>query len=250
MSVEEQRPIERIRYETRRRTLNVVAVAKLTPNMVSVSLSGDLEGFQTQGFDDHVKLFLPGGGADAAPIMRDFTPAHFDAARDTLQIEFALHQSGPASDWARVVQAGQRLEIGGPRGSMVIASTLANHVLIGDETALPAIKRRVRELPPQTKVIAVVEVSEAAEQQTLACPADLELHWAHRETSGAGALIAAVRRLSLPNQNTFAWAACEADVAKALRQVLITEKQIAKTHVKASGYWRRGASAIHEKFED
>jgi NADPH-dependent ferric siderophore reductase len=43
---------------------------------------------------------------------------------------------------------GQFLETGGPKGSAIISRTgIDLHVLIGDETGLPAISRRLEELP-------------------------------------------------------------------------------------------------------
>src|SRR3546814_1783518 len=83
----------------------------------------------------------------ARPVARDFTPRHFDHARTELTIDVALHAHGPATDWAATVTEGQEVGIGGPRGSMLIPDSFHTHLLIGDETALPAIARRVDELP-------------------------------------------------------------------------------------------------------
>ncbi|MGA8357507.1 MAG: siderophore-interacting protein, partial [Xanthobacteraceae bacterium] len=49
----------RVRHEPRRRTLTVRQVETIAAHMVRVTLSGDLEGFTSLGFDDHVKLFFP-----------------------------------------------------------------------------------------------------------------------------------------------------------------------------------------------
>lgn len=253
MTSETARPIQRVRFETRRRTLSVLGVTALAPNMVQITLGGDLEGFKSFSFDDHIKIFLPSGHSDQPAIARDFTPADFNHAAGTLDIEVAIHEAGPAANWARAAHLGQSLEIGGPRGSMIIATTFLDHVLIGDGTALPAIKRRLRELPAGARALAIVEIPDASEEQPLSSQAEFSVIWVHRGAREAGresGLADALRAAQIPNTDVFAWAACEADVAKALRQILIDEKRIAKTHVKASGYWRRGAIAVHEKFED
>lgn len=70
-----ERLIERIRHDTRRRTLTVETVERLTPHMVRICFtSGDLDGFASLSFDDHVKLFSPpaDGGSDQ---MRDIRSA-------------------------------------------------------------------------------------------------------------------------------------------------------------------------------
>ena len=109
----------RIRHPLRFRLLDVVAVQPLSAHLTRITLAGDdLEGFVSAGFDDHVKLFfpdphsgvlaLPQAGPEgpvwpegARPVMRDYTPRHFDAATRTLSIDFALHTpAGPATQWA------------------------------------------------------------------------------------------------------------------------------------------------------
>ena len=72
--------------------------------MIRVTLGGDLDGFTSLGFDDHVKLFFPTGttGADGEPEMdsRDYTPRRYDPQANTLDIDFVLHDAGPATRWA------------------------------------------------------------------------------------------------------------------------------------------------------
>src|SRR5690606_18646134 len=92
------------------------------------------------------------------PIMRDFTPRRYDAARGVLEIDFALHESGPATDWAKQASPGQKLVIGGPRGSFILPLDFDWYLLIGDETALPAIARRLAELPKGSRVVVLAEV--------------------------------------------------------------------------------------------
>src|SRR5208282_4786384 len=93
----------RVRHETRRRTLTVKAVEKIAAHMIRITLSGDLDGFTSLGFDDHVKLFFPdesaGPGTEPQTIARDYTPHLYDARRNVLEIDFAIHDAGPATRW-------------------------------------------------------------------------------------------------------------------------------------------------------
>src|SRR5271166_6132283 len=108
----------RVRHEPRRRALEVKCVDKIAAHMIRVTLGGDLEGFTSLGFDDHIKLFFP--DASAAPggepqtLARDYTPRRYDGARNILEIDFAIHDAGPATRWAETVQPGDALSIGGP----------------------------------------------------------------------------------------------------------------------------------------
>jgi NADPH-dependent ferric siderophore reductase len=266
-----ERIVRRVRHESRLRMLQVVSTRTITPHMQRITLGGDLDGFTSLGFDDHVKVFFPapgtaqpilpgaaespGGAADnaAKPIARDYTPRRYDGAARRLEIEFALHDSGPATAWARQALPGQYVGIGGPRGSFIIPIDFECHLLIGDETALPAIGRRLEELPSGVRAIVIAEVDSIADEQRFVTAARLETMWVHRGGADAGSaagLLEAARALSLRGANTYAWAAGESAVVKALRRHLVETLELPKDRVKAAGYWKRGAVAVHEKFDD
>ena len=158
----------RIRHETRLRLAEVVRVEPISPHMLRIVFGGaDLAGFVSAAADDHVKLFFPPKGEDRPilptlgpngqsfpedgprPIARDYTPRLFDPNKRELVIEFVLHGEGPASEWAAQAKPGRRLGIGGPRGSVIMADDYDAYLLVGDETALPAIARRLEEMPPR-----------------------------------------------------------------------------------------------------
>jgi NADPH-dependent ferric siderophore reductase len=60
--------IARVRYEPRRRLLTVQRVERITPNMARVTLGGDVTGFVSSAYDDHLKVFFPLPGQDALTI--------------------------------------------------------------------------------------------------------------------------------------------------------------------------------------
>jgi NADPH-dependent ferric siderophore reductase len=247
----------RVRHETRRRQLEVKQVDKIAAHMIRVTLGGDLDGFTSLGFDDHVKLFFPDGsagpGAEPQTIARDYTPRLYDAKRNVLEIDFAIHDAGPATRWAEQASVGNPLTIGGPRGSFIIPTNYDWHLLIGDETALPAISRRLRELPAGTRAVVLAEVDGPADELAFESAADLSVTWAHREGAPAGAsdvLARTLKTMRLPAGDYYAWVACESLVAKTLRVQLLAEHAANKKWMRAAGYWRRGAVAVHENHED
>jgi NADPH-dependent ferric siderophore reductase len=244
--------IHRVRYELKRRLLNVQRVEHLTPNMVRVTVGGDeLSGFTSQGFDDHVKLFFT--DTTGQTVRRDFTPRRYDASRAELLIDFALHESGPATHWASTAAKGMTLALGGPRGSSIIPTDLDSHLLIGDETALPAIGRRLDELPSTTRAWVVAEIGNESERQAFSTAANVEVIWVYRRGAAPGsadALLKALRIISVPTTGCFAWIAGESNVARRLRQFLVEERRVEKSWVKAAGYWRRGAVGAHDRIDD
>jgi NADPH-dependent ferric siderophore reductase len=247
----------RVRHQPRRRTLTVKRAEKIAAHMVRVTLTGDLEGFVSSGFDDHVKLFFPDGTLDAtgAPnlLSRDFTPRRHDAAANILEIDFALHDAGPATRWAAQAKLGDTLTLGGPRGSFIIPMAYDWHLLVGDETALPAISRRLAELPAGTRALVVGEIDGPEDEIAFATKANATVTWAHRNGTPAGAsnsLAKTLATLKFPQGDYYAWVACESLQAKALRAQLIADHNANPKWMRAAGYWRRGAVAVHDVIED
>lgn len=247
----------RVRHEPRRRQLEVRRVEKIAAHMIRVTFGGDLEGFTSLGFDDHVKVFFPAApaGADGEPqaASRDYTPRRYDPVANTLDIEFVIHDAGPATRWAEQVQPGQPLAIGGPRGSFIIPNNYDWHLLVGDDTALPAIARRLAELPAGTRVVVLAEVDDPADQVAFESAADVTVTWAHRNGAEPGAtdmLARTLKTMTLPAGDCYAWVACESRIAKALRAQLIADHGANPKWMRAAGYWRRGAVAVHDTFND
>ncbi|ESQ89016.1 hypothetical protein ABAC460_14655 [Asticcacaulis sp. AC460] len=236
----------RVRFETRRRELTVVETHRLTPHMQRIVLTGDLSGFQSLGFDDHIKLFFA-DPETAEPVMRDYTPRRFDVTAGRLTLDFALHgETGPATAWALSAQTGDILNVGGPRGSQILPDGYDGYVLIGDETALPAIGRRLEELPAGTPVTILAEVESDDDRQTWTTRAEADINWVIR--SEGQNLADAVMRLELPSGDIHVWVAGEAQTAKALRQIL-TDRGVDPKSMKAAAYWRRGTAGAHEPIE-
>ncbi len=240
------RRVQRVRHETRRRTLQVKRVEDLSPGLRRITLAGDeLAGFVSASFDDHVKLIFDAGDGQARPaVMRDYTPRRHDAAAGELDIVFALHGDGPAAAWAAQATACQPLVVAGPRGSFVIPLDYDWHLLAGDETALPAIARRLEELPAGARAIVLLMVA-PADRRPLASAADVRLQW----VDDGAALLAAARALDLPAGEGYAWCAGEAALMAALRRVLVDEKGHDRHAIRAAAYWKQGAIAHHENLE-
>ncbi len=235
--------VSRVRHELRRRTLRVVRRTQLSPGLVRLTFtSDDLGNFVSLGFDDHIKLFV--SGRFGIPAMRDYTPRRYDAAARELDIEFALHDpAGPATAWARSAEIGSTLGIGGPRGSFIIEDSFDWYVLAGDETALPAIARRLGELRPGVPVHVFIEIENPAEEIPLASATDLRLHWIHR--SAGATLEAAIRQSALPPGEGYVWIAAEEAIAKSLRRVFVDDLRHPAAAIRAAAYWRRGAASVH-----
>jgi NADPH-dependent ferric siderophore reductase len=282
--------VTRVRRAVKLRLGKVIRVHAITPTLVRITLAGDdLRDFDSASFDDHVKVFFPaegeekpllpglgpdgptggpaaggaaaagaaaggaaaGGAASPRPLARDFTPRRFDNRLGELDIEFALHATGVATTWASRARVGHYLGIGGPRGSMIIPTGFDWHLLIGDDTALPAIARRLEELPPTAQAIVVAEVADAHAELDLQSRASLRVTWCHRDGGEARSLLAAVSAMpALPEGEGYAWAAAESAAVRRIREHLVSDRGMARDRVRAAAYWKLGTEAVHEVIGD
>ena len=215
--------------------------------------SSELGDFESAAPDDHIKLFLPDHGLEnGRPAMRDYTPRAFDTAAGTLTIDFALHEAGPATAWALGAGPGDTIQIGGPRGSAVVADDFDWYLLIGDETALPAICRRIEELRSGVPIRAIVAVDGPDDRIGMPDRDDLTVHWATRDKgeNDVQRLIALLEQDALPAGEGYVWIAGESGVARAIRARVVETLGHPREWTKAAGYWTRGVADAHERIGD
>ncbi|OZI75121.1 siderophore-interacting protein [Bordetella genomosp. 12] len=260
--------VERVRHTLKMRQLTVSRVEHLAGGLLArITFTGeDLHDFVSASFDDHVKVFFPEPGQALAlpevgpdgvrfapgqprPAARDYTPRRFDRDSGELVLDFVLHGEGPAGSWAAQAQVGQQLGIGGPRGSFVVPLGFDWHVLIGDETALPAIARRLEELPDTAQALVLVEIPSLANQLPLPSKARTQVRWLARDAGDPG-LAQAAAALQLPPGEGYVWVAAESAVAKAVRASMVERHGIDKSRIRAASYWKRGAAGVHESHDD
>src|SRR3954465_365439 len=154
-------------------TARVEETRQLPPHMIRVVLSGDdLAGFAAGEFTDHyVKLQLPPPGAPYAapfdaeaikaelprehwPLTRTYSVRAWHPEQRRLTIDFVVHgDTGVAGPWAASAAPGDLLVFTGPNGGYRPAPSVAWHLLVGDESALPAIAASLEALSPGARAV-------------------------------------------------------------------------------------------------
>jgi NADPH-dependent ferric siderophore reductase len=116
---------------------------------------------------------------------------------------------------------------------------------------LPAIGRRLEELPGGTKALAFVAINDPSEEQQFETNADLKTIWIHRPL-GDGCnpswLLDPVTKMKLPPGRGFIWVAGESATVRAIRQYVLETLGHPKEHLRAAAYWRGGEPAVHESY--
>jgi NADPH-dependent ferric siderophore reductase len=239
--------------------LHVRRTERLSPHMIRVVAGGDdLAAFPDTGHTDrYVKIIFPRPGVaypepfdmDAAraalpreqwPALRTYTVRAFDPAAGELTIDFVHHgDAGLAGPWAAAAQPGDRLLLLGPGGAYAPDPTADWHLLVGDESALPAIGAALERVPAGVPVHALVEVDGPADEQALASPGRLDLRWLHRDPGRPEQLVDALAALAFPAGRVHAFVHGEAGLVRTLRHRLAA-RGVPRDDLSVSGYWRRG----------
>lgn len=238
----------------------VVEKTLLTPSMVRVVLGGPgLDGFVPAPFTDQYvnALFPPDDAPYGVPFDREevrtlgsafrpkgrrFTVRRWDADERLLSMDFVTHGDvGFAGRWAAQAQAGDRLQVTGPSGGYAPDAGADWHLMVGDESALPAIAASLEVLPSGSRAVVVAVVDDAAHELPLPTGADLELHWVRRSTDpGASGVLAAIHDLTFPAGRVDAFVHGEAAEVRAVRRHLLMERGVPPEGASISPYWRRG----------
>ena len=243
------------------REMRVVRTLDVTPRMRRVVLTGeDLGRFAEDGL--HVRLIIPPQGrepiwpwlgADGCPIWpvgedaltaRIYTIRHLDLDTSEVWIDILRHDGDttPGSHFAMTAKPGDRVGMTGPSGRIPKAEQL---LLLGDETALPAIARILAALPESARARAVIEVAGPEEEQHLASAAEIKVEWLHRGAAKAGEPTSLADILDAAKDvdpDVYVWAGCEFSAFKQLRRRVRSDWKLPRDRHHVVAYWRKGAA--------
>ena len=255
----------------------VVRTARVGPALARVTFGGlDPDELTTGGLDQRIKLLLPLPGQEEPhlpadertyravralpnqlrPALRTYTVRAFRPHDGELDVEFVLHGAdGPGAGFARRAVAGQKVVLyapnarypHGPRVNGVeyrLDRLSARTLLVGDETALPAMASILESLPLDVRASVFVEAAPGVRQAVLPGRSGLEVHWLDRDQQGPGAAaLQAVRRARLGAGPWYCWVAGEAGMVRGVRRHLLHERGFEREAVTFLGYWRAGRAA-------
>lgn len=233
----------------------------LTPGLVRVVLGGP--GLATFAMPDATDTYVnvairPAGAPYAAvfdpaavrdahpqevwPVRRRYTVRCWDAATGRLTLDFVVHGgSGVAGPWAASVAPGDVLVFEGPGCGYRPDPDAGWHLLVGDESALPAIAASLEAVPAGRPVVVRLLCEGPEHEIPLPTPGDLDLEWLHRTGSDddVDLLADAVADLAFPAGRVHAFVHGEAEEIRAIRRHLLTDRGLDRRDMSCSPYWRR-----------
>lgn len=222
---------------------------------------------------DRLRALAP----DQRPVVRTYTLSGVDRRRGTVTIDFACRpEHGPAAAFAAAARGGEPLLLIGPDALSPDAAgdgiawnpgSAREVLLVGDETALPAIRNIVNALPAGTFGTVVldlpspedavglrpppgVDVLVARDGQRFARATELVTHWLAGKASGAHHAVNEPDDELLWEEAAhgtgprYVWAAGEAGWVRDLRRLLLGSGAATKAQASFMGYWKAGAASL------
>jgi len=250
-------------------TAEVLRSERVSPHMVRVTLAGDdIRRLPAHGFDQWFRLFLPRADGETdfgavpeqfslggylkyltaksgtRPPFRNYTVRAHRPEVGELDIDFVAHgELGIAGPWAQRVGPGARVAlIDQGRGFDPVEGT-EEVLLVGDESALPAILGILRDLDRGMRGLAIVEIPVAEDAQPVEAPAGVEVRWIPRADphDRPGLLALEALRAVRPErpEALHAYLAGEQALVAEGRRHLVAAG-VPKARIAFTGYWKVG----------
>lgn len=253
----------------------VVRSVRLSPSYVRLTFSG-LDGLESRGADHWCRLFFTREGQDVLalpsrtseigwylqylatpkprrPWVRAYTlrNARPELGEVDIDFDFVIHGDrdgniGPASRFAFDATPGDRVGFLDQGVGYTPDHPHDWTLLIGDETALPAIAGICRTLPASAQGVAIIEIPTASDRQSFPAPPGIEFSWIARDESPDGdsrpgsLALRTLMSADLPEGVVHAHAIGESALATGARRHLVQDREVSKRHVDFVGYWRHG----------
>ncbi|ASL76868.1 siderophore-interacting protein (plasmid) [Ralstonia solanacearum] len=251
------------------RRVRVRAIHTLSPRMRRVVFAGDTPAARADLADladladappgAAIKLMFPLDAASGTQrtIGRAYTIRRYHAGRAELEVDFVVHdetpadQHGPAARWLQRAAPGDTIEFAGPKRGFQLDPGTPWVLLIGDETAMPAIFAVLETLPADVPARAFIAIGDARARLPLETAANAvgaharsaDLRWVESDAAHAGAMmVAALNAQALPAGAPQVFLAGEAALLKQVRALLEGPWGIPRDAISAKGYWTIGLS--------
>lgn len=242
------------------RRVEVRRVDDLSPRMRRIVLGGEaLDGFVLDEPAASVRLLLPRpdgvlelptwtgnqfelADGSRAPI-RTLTPRHHSPTTDELTVDVVQHDGGAVGTWAAGASVGDEAAVSGPGRGHVIDAGAEAHLLVGDETAIPAIDQLLERMPDDRPVRVLIEVARPEARIPLRTTSTTEVTWLDLRPADEPGTAMIDALVALDDVPTSVWVAGEAAAVQRARHHLFDERGLSRSQATVRGYWKKGRSA-------
>ena len=153
-----------------------------------------------------------------------------------------LHHDTGVAGWAATAQIGDTVALWGPRATYDPPEGTSHHLLVVDETGMPAAAAITEALSPDHPVTLIAEIEAPGYEPPLKAGSNVDLRWVYRSQRGAS-LSKTVAALELNSESLYAFGAANSQEISAVRKHLRRDRAMSASAVSMTGYWRREREA-------
>lgn len=170
---------------------------------------------------------------------RTFTPRWLEGP-DSMTVDFVLHGSGPASSWAERATVADVVWAGPTKGGYDVPPTGSTLVLIGDDTAIPAIGTILEAIDDSVRATAIIEVVDASDERDVTAERIVDPMWIHRgsDPRQTGVLTANLIDALEVTDDSYWWIAGEREAVRSLRDRILQSRAIPRERMSLNAHWR------------
>jgi len=247
--------------------VDVIRTERISPNFVRVTVGGEqLAPLPHVGFDQWFRLFLPQEHGETSfnlpnradligylkfmrmpeatrPHLRNYTVREFRPGANELDIDFVVHgDEGVATRWATRTKPGDTVALLDQGRGFDPDPAAEHHLLVTDETGLPAVAGILRDLPRDARGTAYIEIPHADDARGTGAPEGFEVRWLVRDEGVRPGIPAleAVKNWAMPAGTLQAYLVGEQALPTGARRWLVNELGVPKKSILFSGYWKIG----------
>jgi NADPH-dependent ferric siderophore reductase len=174
------------------------------------------------------------------PPKRTYTPRYITPDCASMTIDFVLHGEGRATEWARTARAGDVIWAGSITGGYDVPQDLEHLVLVGDDTAIPAIGTVLEAIAQGTRTTVIIEVIDEDDERDPSDTVQCDPIWLHRGTDVTDVgdqMLNLVKSIAVPTSAHW-WIAGEREAIRAVRDHLVAARGVTPDHISVAAYWR------------
>ncbi|MEM9464864.1 MAG: siderophore-interacting protein [Actinomycetota bacterium] len=242
------------RATIRTHVVTVAARREVSPSMVEITLAG-LDEVEVRGGDEFWYLMIPPEGApdaisdgfsmgdiesmpeDRQPHGASYTTRRRRPEQGEIDLWIHTHHDTGVAGWAASAEPGDTVALWGPRDAYQPPPDTTHHLLVIDETGVPAAAAIVESLPNDHPATIVAEIADAGHELPIETNAATTVHWVHR--ADGRPLADVIAGLDLDVEGLYAFGAAESRDISAVRRHLRRDLGMSADAVHMTGYWRR-----------
>lgn len=218
----------------------ILTTSRLSPSITEVVIQGDLNLVGPPGSDVMIRVL----DAKGRYVRRRYSVRGIDASAASFALWIVTSHEGPGATWASTAQAGDLVDVVGPRGKITLDPLADWHLFVGDTSGLAAFYRMAQSIEVPGRAIFIVEV--ARMDDALTAPFDEGLGVTgifvdrrsrpHDDSSG---LLSGLSAFALPPDLGHAYVFGEFHVMRAIASAL-GDRGLEEHQISTKAFWRTG----------